>query len=78
MAKQDNVSTPEPEGLMLRVSKLVEYFVEARGELKKVTWPVKKDLKIAGIAVVVMVAVMSIFLSLADLGLSKVVQLILY
>jgi len=78
MAKQDNASTHAPSGLTVAISKLVEYFVEARGELKKVTWPIKKDLKIAGIAVVALVAVMAIFLSLADLGLSKIVQLILY
>jgi preprotein translocase subunit SecE len=78
MAKQDSASAHEPSGIMLNGNRLLEYFVEARGELKKVTWPTKKDLRITCIAVVVMVLITAIFLSLADLGLSRIVRLILY
>ncbi len=46
-------------------------------ELKKVTWPTKKETKTTSIVVFVFVAIMSIFLGLVDLGLSKIIALIL-
>lgn len=75
MAKQD--ATSRDSGGTSKIGDFANYFVEARGELKKVTWPTKKELKISAIAVVALVVIMSIFLSVADLALNKIVQLIL-
>lgn len=52
------------------------YFEESRAELKKVTWPGKKEVKVTTIAVLILVVVMSIFLGLADVFLSWVIELI--
>ena len=76
MAKQESATGREQAGAG-KIGQLKEYFVEAHGELKKVTWPLKKEWKISALAVLLLVVIMSIFLSIADLGLSKIVQLIL-
>ena len=76
MAKQENTADRDLPGTG-KIGHLKEYFVEAHGELKKVTWPLKKEWKISALAVLLLVVIMSIFLSVADLLLSKVVQLIL-
>lgn len=54
-----------------------DYLIESRAEIKKVTWPTKKEARMTSIAVLVLVAVMSVFLGLVDLGWTKVISLIL-
>ncbi len=54
-----------------------DYLTESRAEIKKVTWPTKKEARVTSIAVLVLVAVMSLFLGLVDLGWTKIVELIL-
>ena len=46
-------------------------------ELKKVTWPTFKATKPTSLIVLVFVSIMSIFLGLVDLGLSKTIAYIL-
>lgn len=67
----------EPKGLAGKVHQLKEFFEQSKVELKKVTWPSRKETVSTSIAVVVLVLVMSAFLWGVDLVLSKVVQLIL-
>lgn len=53
------------------------FLSEAKVELKKVTWPTRKQ-AVASTAVVVFVTViLSVFLSLVDFGLTKIIKLIL-
>ncbi|MDR2893489.1 MAG: preprotein translocase subunit SecE [Deltaproteobacteria bacterium] len=52
------------------------FFEESRVELKKVTWPTKKEIRVTTFAVLIMVTVMSIFLGTLDLFLVKVVEAI--
>lgn len=54
-----------------------DYLTESRAEIKKVTWPTKKEARVTSLAVLVLVAVMSIFLGLVDLGWAKIIELIL-
>lgn len=54
-----------------------DYLTESRAEIKKVTWPTKKEARVTSIAVLVLVVVMSLFLGLVDLGWTKIVELIL-
>lgn len=54
-----------------------DYLVESRAEIKKVTWPTKKEARVTSIAVLVLVVIMSLFLGIVDLGLTKIVELIL-
>ncbi len=66
-----------PKGPVGKLHQLKEFFEESKGELKKVTWPSRKETVATSIAVVVLVLVMSVFLWGVDLVLSRVVQLIL-
>ena len=54
-----------------------DYLTESRVEIKKVTWPTKKEARVTSIAVIILVVVMAIFLGLVDLGMTKIVELIL-
>lgn len=76
-AKQNNEVTSGSEGKAGVFERFRDYLTEARAELKKVTWPTKKEARVTSIAVLVLVAVMSIFLGLVDLGMMKIVNVIL-
>jgi len=67
----------EKSGPALWVEKIKIFLEEAKGELEKVTWPTQKQVLMTTIAVVVLVGVLSVFLSLVDFGLAKIVQWIL-
>lgn len=55
----------------------VEFFKEAWQELKKVHWPSRKETYAATLVVVVVVLVISLFLAIVDLGLTKAIQAIM-
>ena len=55
----------------------VQFLSEVRAEYRKVTWPSRKEAMAGTIGVVVLVAIMTGVLSLVDLVLSSVIQLIL-
>ena len=58
-------------------AKVRQFLIEAKAELKKVTWPSRKQTIASTAVVIVVVVILSVFLSLIDLGLTKVVKLIL-
>jgi preprotein translocase subunit SecE len=59
------------------IAKAIQFLSEVKGEVKKVTWPSKKE-ALGGTAVVlVVVFVMALFLGLVDLLLSKIVETLL-
>lgn len=60
-----------------KIDQCKEFFQEAKAELKKVTWPTRKETVATGIAVMVLTFIMALFLGIADLGLTKIVELIL-
>jgi preprotein translocase subunit SecE len=55
----------------------VEFLRQVRQEVGKVTWPTRKETGITTAMVFVMVILASMFFFLADLGLGKVVSLVL-
>ncbi len=57
--------------------KAIEFVREVKVELKKVTWPTRKQTTGTTIVVIIFVFVVSAFLGLFDLGLSKLVQVVL-
>ncbi|CCK81651.1 MULTISPECIES: preprotein translocase subunit SecE [Desulfobacula] len=59
------------------IQKAMEFFREVKVELKKVTWPTKKQTTGTTVVVIVFVFVVAAFLGLFDLGLSKLVQVVL-
>ena len=60
-----------------KIRALGQYFEDAKTELGKVSWPTRKEVKATSIAVLILVVMMSIFLGLVDLLLSKIVGAIL-
>ena len=59
------------------VDKAKQYFNEAKQELKKVTWPTKKQTIQATWVVILVTMALSIFLGFVDWGLGHLIGLIL-
>jgi len=74
---QQGTETPEQKGVVAKAQELKVFFEEAQVELKKVTWPTRKETVTTCVAVMILVAVMSLFLGIVDLGLSKIVEAVL-
>ena len=59
------------------IAKAIQFLSEVKGEVKKVTWPSKKE-ALGGTAVVLLVVFfMALFLGLVHLLLSKIVETLL-
>ena len=74
---QQGAELPEKTGVAAKAQELKEFFEEAQVELKKITWPSKKETYQTCAAVMVLVLVMSLFLGVVDLGLSKLIVAVL-
>ncbi len=74
---QQDTEAPEKTGVVSKVQELKEFFEESQVELKKVTWPSRKETLATCAAVMILVVVMSLFLGIVDLGLSKIVEAVL-
>ncbi|HPA25313.1 MAG TPA: preprotein translocase subunit SecE [bacterium] len=59
------------------MNKLTQYFSESKTELKKVIWPTKKQTLNHTLLVIGFSLGMAIFLGAVDLGLTKLMELIL-
>ncbi len=53
------------------------YFREVYLETKRVTWPSKKDAMKGTYIVLITVAIAAIFLGIVDVGLAKIIQVLL-
>jgi len=58
------------------VRRATEFFEESWQELKKVHWPSRKETYAATLVVIVVVVLISIYLAIVDLGLTKAIQAI--
>ena len=54
-----------------------EFLREVKVELKKVTWPTRKQTTGTTLVVIIFVFIVAVFLGLFDYGLSKLVQVVL-
>ena len=59
------------------IGKLNEFFANVKLELKKVTWPSKKDAYASTMVVIVLVMLCAVFLGGVDMILSRLIRLIL-
>ena len=62
---------------MGRFEGIIQFLREVKIELKKVTWPSRKDTIYATIIVLISVFIFGFFLGMVDLGLSRLVRLVL-
>ena len=51
-----------------------QFLVDSRGELKKVTWPTRKELLSTTGVVIILVLLIAFFLGIVDLGLVKIIK----
>jgi preprotein translocase subunit SecE len=65
------------EVYMVDIKKFIEYVKRAKEELDKVIFPTKQEVKQAFISVVVIVSVVTLFLSLVDLIMSGILKAVL-
>ncbi len=59
------------------VTRIVEYFRDTRGELRKVTWPTRKQATNLTLIVLAVTAVMALFLGALDYIFATLVRLII-
>lgn len=57
--------------------KSIQFLREVKIELKKVTWPTRKQTMGSTVVVIVLVVIIAIFLGVVDFGLSKMIQVVL-
>jgi preprotein translocase subunit SecE len=56
---------------------MMDFFRGVIREMKKVSWPKRKELTRYTVIVITTVAVMSVFFAVIDLGISKLIRLVL-
>lgn len=59
------------------VQKISQFFREVRVEMKKVTWPSRKETLASTSVVLITVILMAFFLGIVDLGLSRLIKIFL-
>lgn len=59
------------------IGKTNEFLANVKAELKKVTWPTRKDTYASTAVVIVLVLLAAVFLGGVDIVLSRLIQLIL-
>jgi len=59
------------------VRRAVEFVEESWQELKKVHWPSRKETYAATLVVIIVVVLVSIYLAIVDLGLTKAIQAVI-
>jgi len=59
------------------IDKSIQFLREVKVELKKVTWPSKKQTMGSTVVVLVIVAIISLFLGIVDAGLSGLISAVL-
>ena len=60
--------------LLLNQEKWADFLIETEGEIKKVSWPARKEFMGSAMIVVLVVAIVSMFLHYVDKGLSQLMQ----
>ena len=57
--------------------KILQFLQEVQLELKKVVWPTRKDTFASTSVVLIIVIIIAFFLGLIDLGLTRIIRVIL-
>jgi preprotein translocase subunit SecE len=61
---------------MSAMEQVREYMKDVRGELTKVSWPTREELRDSTVVVIVTVLLVAAFIGLVDQGLNRVVALV--
>jgi preprotein translocase subunit SecE len=60
------------------LEKAIQFLREVKIELKKVTWPTRKQTMGSTVVVIILVMIISLFLGLVDMGLSSLLRVVLH
>jgi preprotein translocase subunit SecE len=80
LANKEQPKAVKPSEKKVQLSwwaKALQFLREAKVELKKVSWPSRKETMASTVVVIVLVIIVSAFLGLVDMGLSSLVGLVL-
>ena len=58
------------------IGKSIQFLREVKVELKKVTWPSRKQTMGSTLVVIILVMIISLFLGMVDVGLSGIIRLV--
>lgn len=75
--KQDTNPAESKTGEPNFIQKAVDFITEVKVELRKVTWPTRKQITGTTIVVIIFIFIVAAFLGLFDFGLAKLVQVVL-
>ena len=71
------VAKAEPGKIKGYIDKSLQFLREVKIELKKVTWPTRKQTLGSTVVVLILVMIISFFLGVVDIGLSSVIRVVL-
>ncbi|MFH0726513.1 MAG: preprotein translocase subunit SecE [Pseudomonadota bacterium] len=77
MAMQQSAKTSRVYPGREYLEKMMQFLREVKVELRKVTWPSRKQTVGSTVVVIVLVMIVSLFLGVVDIGLSKLAQVLL-
>ncbi|MBU0985711.1 MAG: preprotein translocase subunit SecE [Proteobacteria bacterium] len=66
----------EPGKIKSYFDKSIQFLREVKVELKKVTWPTRKQTMSSTLVVIILVMIISIFLGVVDMGLSSLIRVV--
>lgn len=79
VAKKEVPKAIKPSGMRFQLrfwAKATQFLREVKIELKKVTWPSRKETMTSTGVVIILVIIVSAFLGLVDVGLSSLIRLV--
>ena len=68
----------EPGKLKSYLDTSIQFLREVKVELKKVTWPSRKQTMGSTVVVIILVMIISLFLGVIDIGLSSLIRVVLH
>jgi len=75
--KASNVTRTVPVKQKNFLEKIIQFLREVKVELKKVTWPSRKQTIGSTVVVIILVLIVSLFLGVVDIGLSNLIRVVL-
>jgi preprotein translocase subunit SecE len=79
--KKEPPKAVRPAGRTIQLAlwtKTAQFLREVKIELKKVTWPSRKETMASTVVVIILVMIVSVFLGLVDVGLSSLIRVVLH
>jgi len=59
------------------IEKIIQFFREVRSEIKKISWPQRNETIASTSIVIIIVLVIGLFLGIVDVGLARIIKIIL-